>query len=73
MPTMRMRFSFEPHDGGTRMVTVTMFPSLEALEKDRGVSVSYLEYRRYVLQWLADRGCAGIRDLLFATHLKLKK
>jgi centromere protein I len=47
--------------------------SLEALEKDRGVSVSYLEYRRHVLQWLADRGCAGTRDLLFATHLKLKK
>lgn len=33
MPTMVMRFSFEPHDGGTRMVTVTKFPSLEALEK----------------------------------------
>ncbi|KAF2652433.1 Mis6-domain-containing protein [Lophiostoma macrostomum CBS 122681] len=47
--------------------------SLEALEKDRGVSVSYLDYRRHVLQWMADRGCAGIRDLLFATHLKLKK
>jgi uncharacterized protein YndB with AHSA1/START domain len=33
MPSMRMRFSFEPHEGGTRMVTVTTFPSLEALEK----------------------------------------
>ncbi len=33
MPTMRMRFSFEPHDGGTRMVTVTTFPSVEALEQ----------------------------------------
>jgi uncharacterized protein YndB with AHSA1/START domain len=33
MPTMRMRFTFEPHDGGTRMVTVTTFPSLEALEQ----------------------------------------
>jgi uncharacterized protein YndB with AHSA1/START domain len=33
MPTMRMRFTFEPHDGGTRMVTLTTFPSLEALEK----------------------------------------
>jgi uncharacterized protein YndB with AHSA1/START domain len=33
MPTMRMRFTFEPHDGGTRMVTVTTFPSIEALEQ----------------------------------------
>ncbi|MGD9902531.1 MAG: SRPBCC domain-containing protein [Vicinamibacterales bacterium] len=33
MPTMQMRFTFEPHDGGTRMVTVTTFPSLEALEQ----------------------------------------
>jgi uncharacterized protein YndB with AHSA1/START domain len=33
MPTMRMRFTFEPHDGGTRMVTVTTFPSLQALEQ----------------------------------------
>jgi uncharacterized protein YndB with AHSA1/START domain len=33
MPTMRMRFTFDPHDGGTRMVTVTTFPSLAALEQ----------------------------------------
>jgi uncharacterized protein YndB with AHSA1/START domain len=33
MPSMRMRFTFEPHDGGTRMVTLTTFPSLEALEQ----------------------------------------
>lgn len=33
MPTMHMRFTFEPHAGGTRMVTVTTFPSLEALEQ----------------------------------------
>jgi uncharacterized protein YndB with AHSA1/START domain len=33
MPTMTMRFTFEPHDGGTRMVTVTKFPTLEALEQ----------------------------------------
>ena len=33
MPTMRMRFTFEPHAGGTRMVTVTTFPSVEALEQ----------------------------------------
>ena len=39
MPTMRMRFSFEPHDGGTRMVTVTTFPSLEALEQLLGMGM----------------------------------
>jgi len=33
MPTMRIRLTFEPHDGGTRMVTVTTFPSAEALEQ----------------------------------------
>lgn len=33
MPTMRIRFSFEPHAGGTRMVTETTFPSVEALEQ----------------------------------------
>jgi uncharacterized protein YndB with AHSA1/START domain len=33
MPTMQMRFTFEPHDGGTRMTTLTTFPSAEALEK----------------------------------------
>ena len=33
MPTMRMRFTFEPHDGGTRMTTVTHFPSAEALQQ----------------------------------------
>jgi uncharacterized protein YndB with AHSA1/START domain len=32
-PSMRMRFTFEPHDGGTRMTTVTTFPSLQALEQ----------------------------------------
>jgi uncharacterized protein YndB with AHSA1/START domain len=33
MPTMRIRFTFQPHDGGTRMVTLTTFPSLEAMEQ----------------------------------------
>jgi uncharacterized protein YndB with AHSA1/START domain len=33
MPTMTMRFTFEPHNGGTRMVTLTTFPTLEALEQ----------------------------------------
>jgi len=39
MPTMRMRFSFAPHDGGTRMETVTTFPSLEALEQVLGMGM----------------------------------
>lgn len=33
MPSMTMKFTFEPHDGGTRMVTVTKFPSVEALDQ----------------------------------------
>ncbi len=33
LPSMQMRFSFEPHDGGTRMVTVTRFPSREAFDQ----------------------------------------
>jgi uncharacterized protein YndB with AHSA1/START domain len=33
MPSMTMRFTFEPHEGGTRMTTVTHFPSVEALEQ----------------------------------------
>jgi len=39
MPTMRMRFTFEPHDGGTRMTTVTTFPSLQALEQLLGMGM----------------------------------
>lgn len=39
MPTMRMRFNFEPHEGGTRMVTVTTFPSLEALDQLLGMGM----------------------------------
>jgi uncharacterized protein YndB with AHSA1/START domain len=39
MPTMRMRFTFEPQDGGTRMVTVTTFPSIEALEQVLGMGM----------------------------------
>jgi uncharacterized protein YndB with AHSA1/START domain len=36
---MHIRFTFEPHDGGTRMVTVTTFPSLEALETLLGMGM----------------------------------
>lgn len=37
MPTMRVRFTFAPHAGGTRMVVVTTFPSVEALEQLLGM------------------------------------
>ena len=33
MPTMRIRFTFEPYENGTRMVVLTTFPSLAALEQ----------------------------------------
>lgn len=33
MPTMTMRFTFEAHEGGTRMVTVTTFPSVDAMQQ----------------------------------------
>jgi uncharacterized protein YndB with AHSA1/START domain len=39
MPTMRMLFTFTPHDDGTRMVTVTTFPSVEALEQLLGMGM----------------------------------
>jgi hypothetical protein len=39
MPTMTILFTFEPHEGGTRMVTVTTFPSLEALEQLLGMGM----------------------------------
>lgn len=39
MPTMQMRFTFEPHDGGTRMITVTTFPSVAALEQLIGMGM----------------------------------
>ncbi|MCU1328271.1 MAG: hypothetical protein JWN34_3641 [Bryobacterales bacterium] len=39
MPVMTMVFNFEPHDGGTRMVTTTTFPSLEALEQLLGMGM----------------------------------
>jgi uncharacterized protein YndB with AHSA1/START domain len=32
-PTMRIRFAFESHHGGTRATTVTTFPSIEAMEQ----------------------------------------
>jgi uncharacterized protein YndB with AHSA1/START domain len=39
MPTMTIRFTFEPNDGGTRTVIVTTFPSREALEQLLGMGM----------------------------------
>lgn len=39
MPTMVIRFTFEPHEGGTRMVVVTTFPSLAAFEQVLGMGM----------------------------------
>jgi uncharacterized protein YndB with AHSA1/START domain len=39
MPTSVMRFTFEPHDGGTRVAVVTTFPSVEALEQLLGMGM----------------------------------
>lgn len=33
MPTMNMRFTLQEAPGGTRMTTVTVFPSLEAMQQ----------------------------------------
>lgn len=33
MPSMRMVFTFEPTDSGSRMTSVTWFPSLEAMQQ----------------------------------------
>lgn len=46
--------------------------ALDVLKVSRGVNVSWETYRIFVLRWLAERGCAGLKDLLFATHVRLK-
>jgi centromere protein I len=47
--------------------------TLEALEKNGGVSVTLLQYKKYVLHWLANRGCSGLKNLMYTTHAKLRK
>lgn len=47
MPTMRMVFSFEPTASGSRLSSVTYFPSLEAME--RLVEMGMLEGMRSAL------------------------
>lgn len=39
MPQLRIRFTFEPSEGGTRMVVVTTFPSTEALDQLMGMGM----------------------------------
>jgi centromere protein I len=46
---------------------------LTALEKGGGVAVNWKLYRLFVVKWLGERGCEGIRDLMFATMSGLKK
>jgi centromere protein I len=50
-----------------------MEQSLEALKAAGGVSLAIHDYKKCVLQWLAERGCSGIQDLMYATHAKLNR
>lgn len=47
--------------------------SLAALGKNRGVVVGWDRYKVHVLMHLAARGFGGIKDLMFATSIDLKK
>jgi centromere protein I len=37
-----------------------------------GVHVDFLEYKKFVLQWLANHGLSGLKRLMYATHTKLR-
>jgi centromere protein I len=50
--------------------------SLEVLKRKGGVSVNWdgaAGYKVFVLNWLAERGLGGIRDLMFATVTELRE
>ncbi|KAF2016733.1 Mis6-domain-containing protein [Aaosphaeria arxii CBS 175.79] len=47
--------------------------ALDVLRVNRGVTVGWEAYRLHVLGWMAERGCRGVKDLLFATHARLKE
>lgn len=47
--------------------------SLDVLKSQGGVDVALMEYKKYVLQWLAGRGCDGPRRLMYATNAKLRQ
>ncbi|KAF2744454.1 Mis6-domain-containing protein [Sporormia fimetaria CBS 119925] len=46
---------------------------LEVLERSGGVQIDLLTYRKYVLDWLADRGHGGFKDLIYATNPRLRR
>lgn len=47
--------------------------SLSALKDDEGISVGWQEYRLRVLDWMDERGCAGIGELMRRTMKALRK
>ncbi|KAF2119166.1 Mis6-domain-containing protein [Lophiotrema nucula] len=47
--------------------------TLDALSKNGGVTVQMVDYKVSVLDWLATRGCGGVRDLMYATVKDLKR
>ncbi|KAF2491888.1 Mis6-domain-containing protein [Lophium mytilinum] len=46
--------------------------SLLMLEKNGGIAVNWKLYRLFVVKWLGERGCEGVRDLMFSTMSGLK-
>ncbi|ORY17972.1 Mis6-domain-containing protein [Clohesyomyces aquaticus] len=46
--------------------------TLKALNKSGGVEVGWDQYRLHLLEWMADKGCNGFRDFMFATVKNLK-
>lgn len=47
--------------------------SLDVLRRNGGVDVDWELYRVHVLQWLEERGCAGLKEFMFASSDALKK
>lgn len=46
--------------------------SLDALHKNTGVKIDLFEYKKFVLQWLGERGLDGLQKMMYATHTKLR-
>jgi centromere protein I len=46
--------------------------TLEALDKNGGVGIGLLEYKKFVLQWLTERGIYGLKKLMYSTHTRLR-
>lgn len=47
--------------------------SLEVLRRNGGVDVEFERYKVYALKWIEERGCAGLKDFLFASSDALKR